>query len=161
MTEDSSSNKKIIEWLNIVLGRELTAINQYFLQYRLLEHLGLEKMAQKFRAESIEEMEHADVIMKRIIVLDELPKISGSNPIKVNKDLHKLLEQNLEMEKETVVTYRQAIKAIDKEGDIVTVDILTDILKSEEEHVEWVKQQLNLIKTIGIQNYAQSNALAN
>ena len=146
----------VSEWLNILLGHELTSINQYFFQYRLLEHKGVIKLAEIFKKESIEEMKHVDVIMKRIFFLDNIPKLTDLSAIGASQDIKKMLEKNLEMEVENVNKYQQAIFCAENQRDFGSADILHGILQEEEEHCDWLKKQLNIIKEIGIERYTQS-----
>lgn len=149
-------NQDIVDYLNKVLKNELTAINQYFLHAKILEDRGLTKLAEKEKHESIEEMEHADWLMERILFLEGLPNLQDLDRIMIGEDVEEMLDCDLQQEMIAVPLLREAIEFCDKNGDYVTRDLFNKILASEEEHIDWIETQLGLIKATGIQNYLQS-----
>ena len=149
-------NPEIIEYLNKVLRNELTAINQYFLHAKILEDRGLKKLAKKEKAESIEEMVHADWLMERILFLEGLPNLQDLGKILIGETVEEMLECDLEQEMIAVPLLREAIAFCEGESDYVTRELFEKILENEEEHVDWIETQLGLIKDTGIQNYLQS-----
>ncbi len=149
-------SQSIIDALNSVLTKELTAINQYFLHARMLQNWGLEKLGKLEYKASIDEMKHADELIKRILFLEGLPNLQKLDRLKVGQNLQEVLESDLEVENSAVPHLKNCIQLAEKECDYVTRDLFKDILKSEEEHVDWLETQLHLLKKIGEQNYMQS-----
>lgn len=148
--------KSIIDALNDVLAGELTAINQYFLHARMLQNWGLEKIGHLEYKASIDEMRHADDVIKRILFLEGLPNVQKINRIKIGQDIKEILESDLDAELQALPRLKEYISLCEKEKDFTTRDLFLDILKSEEHHVDWLETQLNLIKEVGVQNYKQS-----
>lgn len=151
-----SDVKQIITHLNKILKNELTAINQYFLHARILEHQGYNKLAQKAREESIDEMKHADIIMKRILFLGGLPNLQDLGRLQVGETPKEMLEADLTTEKKALKDLKEARHFSDHAGDACTTNLLEDIICSEEEHLDWLRKQLDIIAAIGIENYLQS-----
>ncbi len=148
-------NPKVIEQLNHGLKKELTAINQYFLHSRMLEDWGVTKLAKHEYKESIEEMMHADIFIKRILLLGGLPNLQELGKLFIGEDVKEIIECDLKLELDGIETYRKAIKICDEAGDYVSRDIFLQILKDEEEHADGLQTQLQLIDRIGLQNYIQ------
>lgn len=148
-------DKKVIEVLNLALKAELTAINQYFLHSRMLEDWGLTKMAAHEYKESIEEMQHADIIIKRILLLGGLPNLQDLEKLFIGQDVKEVLECDLKLEERGIANYRKGIKVCEEAGDYTSADILKKILADEEGHEDHLETQLKLIETMGIQNYIQ------
>ena len=148
-------NPDIIAWLNKALKAELTAINQYFLHSRMLEDWGLEHLARKAYQESIEEMQHADKLIKRILLLGGLPNLQDLGRLRIGENPVETLECDLTLEKEAMPMYRDAVEAAEKARDYVSRDLFQSILADEEEHTDWLETQLDLVKRIGEQNYLQ------
>jgi bacterioferritin len=148
--------KNIIDALNDVLAGELTAINQYFLHARMLQNWGLEKIGHLEYKASIDEMKHADEVIKRVLFLEGIPNVQKLNRIKIGQDIKEVLESDLAVEMEALPKLKDYISLCEKEKDYTTRDLFLDILKSEEHHVDWLETQLHLIKEVGIQNYKQS-----
>jgi bacterioferritin len=146
---------KVIEYLNAVLKNELTAINQYFLHYRMLEHWGVKKLAKFEYGESIDEMKHADKVSERILFLDGLPNFQMLGRLRIGETVEELLKADLELEMEALPVLREAIAHCERVKDFVSRDLFRDILESEEDHVDTLEQQFDLINLMGIQNYIQ------
>ncbi len=148
-------DKKVISWLNAVLKAELTAINQYFLHSRMLKDWGVSKLADKEYKESIEEMEHADKIIERILFLGGLPNLQDLGKLYIGETVQEILECDMKLEDEAVPLYRDAVEYCENVRDYGTRDLLQSILIDEEEHVDYLETQFDLIKQMGIQNYIQ------
>lgn len=146
----------IIDALNSVLTKELTAINQYFLHARMLQNWGLEKIGKLEYAASIDEMKHADMVIKRILFLEGLPNVQKINKIKVGQNVTEVIDADLEVENEAVPHLKKCIQQAESEHDYATRDLFLTILKSEEHHIDWLETQRDLIKAVGVQNYMQS-----
>jgi bacterioferritin len=149
-------NPAIIDHLNKVLRNELTAINQYFLHAKILEDKGFKKLAKKEKHESIEEMEHADWLMERILFLEGLPNLQDLGKILIGETVEEMLGCDLEQELIALPVLRDAIAFCEDQSDYVSRDLFDKILSSEEEHVDWIETQLSLIRDTGLQNYLQS-----
>ena len=147
---------KVIELLNAQLKNELTAINQYFLHYRMLKHWGLDKLAAKEYAESIGEMKHADRLMDRIFTLDGLPNLQDLGKLLVGEDTVEILNCDLTSERGAQATVKEGIAHCESVRDYVSRDLLQDILADTEEHIDFLETQLDLIAKVGLQNYLQS-----
>lgn len=146
---------KVIDFLNEVLKNELTAINQYFLHYRMLEHWGIAKLAKFEYGESIDEMKHADKLSERILFLDGLPNFQLLGRLKIGETVEEILKADLDLENEGIPLLRDAIAYCESVRDFVTRDLLAHILDSEEEHVDMLEKQFDMIERMGIQNYIQ------
>ena len=149
---------KVIELLNEALKNELTAINQYFLHYRMLEHWGVQKLAKFEYGESIDEMKHADKLAQRILFLDGIPNFQLLGRLKIGETVEEILKADLELEMEALPVLREGIAYCESIRDYVTRDLFNHILESEEEHVDMIETQFELIGRIGIQNYIQLNS---
>ena len=147
---------EIISLLNEVLKNELTAINQYFLHAKILEDMGYEQLAQKERAESIEEMEHADWLMDRILFLEGLPNLQDLGKLRIGETIPEIFDCDLALEHDAIPALRRAIAVMEEEQDFVTRDLLNKILTNEESHVDWLETQIGLIDGMGLENYLQS-----
>ena len=147
---------KVIEYLNAQLKNELTAINQYFLHYRLLKHWGFGKLAKKEYEESIGEMKHADRLMDRILMLDGLPNLQDLGKLLVGEDLVEVLKCDLQMEQSAQATLKEGIAYCESVRDYVSRELLEDILQDSEEHIDFLETQLGLVDQVGVQNYLQS-----
>ena len=147
---------QVISWLQAQLKNELTAINQYFLHYRMYKHWGFDKLAKKEYKESIGEMKHADWLMDRIFVLDGLPNLQDLGKLQVGEDVPEALACDLSSEKTAQQTIKDGIAHCESVRDYVSRDLLQHILDDTEEHIDYLETQLDLIDKVGIQNYLQS-----
>jgi bacterioferritin len=154
-------DKKVIEHLNTALKNELTAINQYFLHSRILGDWGVSKLAKYEHKESIEEMEHADWLIKRILFLEGLPNLQELNKLMIGEDVKEILECDLKLEHNAIPDLRDAVAHCETVRDYVSRDLFQKILDNEEEHVDYLETQLDLIKRIGIEHYTHMQSEAN
>ena len=146
---------KVIEFLNIALKNELTAINQYWLHYRMLDDWGMKRLAAFEREESIDEMKHADQLAERILFLDGLPNFQLLGRLRIGENVKEVLEADLALEHDAIPLLRDAIEHCEKVRDYVSRDLFAAILDSEEHHVDELETQLSLIESMGLQNYIQ------
>jgi len=146
---------KVIELLNEALKNELTAVNQYWLHYRLLDNIGVKKLAEFERHESIDEMKHADELAQRILFLDGLPNFQMLGRLRIGQTVEEMLRADLELEVEAVDQLKGAIVHCESVRDFTSRDLFAKILSNEEDHVDHLEQQFALIAAIGIQNYIQ------
>ncbi len=146
---------KVIEFLNEALKNELTAINQYWLHYRMLDNWGVTKLAEFERHESIDEMKHADKLAERIFFLDGLPNFQLLGRLKIGETVEEVLKADLELEYEALPMLKDAIEYCESVRDYVSRDLFAEILESEEDHVDSLEQQFDMIERMGIENYIQ------
>lgn len=149
-------DNKVIQHLNTVLGNELVAINQYFLHSRMWKDWGLTKLADKEYQESIEEMQHADELIERILFLEGLPNLQDLGKLLIGEHTQEMLECDLKIEQKAVLNLRDAISYCEEVKDFVSRDLFQKIMINEEEHIDWLETQLELIKKVGLENYQQS-----
>jgi len=147
---------QVIGHLQAQLKNELTAINQYFLHYRMYKHWGLDKLAKKEYAESIGEMKHADLLMDRIFMLDGLPNLQDMAKILVGEDVPEALACDLKAEVGAQATIKAGIAHCESVRDYVSRDLLQQILEDTEEHIDFLETQIELIAKVGLQNYLQT-----
>ena len=148
-------DEKVIEFLNAALKNELTAINQYWLHYRLLDHWGVARLADYEKHESIDEMKHADMLSERILFLDGLPNFQVLGRLRVGETVEEVLRSDLAIEGEAIPLLRDAIAHCETVRDYVSRDLFRRILDNEEEHVDFLERQFDMIERMGIQNYIQ------
>lgn len=151
-------DKKVIERLNEALFLELGAVNQYWLHYRLLDDWGYKLLAKKERAESIEEMQHADKIIERIIFLEGHPNLQSIGALRIGQNIKEVLEADLAGEYDAVKSYKKSREICAEVGDYVTKELFDELLKDEEGHIDFLETQLDLLDKIGVQNYGQLQA---
>jgi len=151
---------KVIERLNHALFLELGAVNQYWLHYRLLEDWGYAKLAKKEREESIEEMQHADRLVERIIFLEGHPNLQTLAPLRIGQTVREVLEADLAGEYDARTAYKESREICQAAGDYVSMKLFEELLKDEEGHIDFLETQLQLLDTIGEQQYGQLNAVS-
>lgn len=148
---------KVIEYLNRGLRSELTAINQYWLHYRILDNWGYKELAKQWRAESIEEMQHADRFVDRILFLDGFPNMQSLDPLRIGETIEEILKSDLAAEVEARALYLEAAKYCESVNDRVTKILFESLAGDEEGHIDFLETQLELIKQVGFQLYAQKH----
>ncbi|MGE3987523.1 bacterioferritin [Pseudorhodoplanes sp.] len=148
---------KVIEYLNKGLRSELTAINQYWLHYRILDNWGFRDLAKKWRAESIEEMHHADKFAERILFLDGFPNMQVLDPLRIGQTVKEVLDCDLAAEHEARSLYQEAATYCHSVKDYVSRDLFEELMKDEEHHIDFLETQLDLIKKVGLELYSQKH----
>lgn len=151
-------SQKVIERLNQALFLELGAVNQYWLHYRLLEDWGLTKLAKKEREESIEEMQHADKLVARIIFLGGHPNLQTVSSLRIGQDVKEVMECDLAGEYEALTSYIESRDICESEKDYVSKNLFEELIADEESHVDFLETQLELLERIGVQNYQHLQA---
>jgi bacterioferritin len=146
---------RVIEYLNRGLRSELTAINQYWLHYRMLDNWGLKDLAKKWREESIEEMHHADKFIERIIFLDGFPNLQVLDPLRIGQSVKEILECDLAAEHDARNLYQEAATYCHSVKDYVSRDLFEELMKDEEGHIDFLETQLDLVAKLGIELYSQ------
>ncbi|MAB10990.1 bacterioferritin [Hyphomonas sp.] len=154
-------DKKVIEYLNKALKNELTAINQYFLHARMLQDWGVSKLGEKEYKESIEEMEHADWLIQRVLFLGGLPNLQDLGKLHIGESVQEILECDLKLENMAIPLLREAMAYCESVQDYVSRDLFGKILHNEEEHVDYIETQFDLIERIGIERYTMLQSEAN
>jgi len=149
---------RVIERLNEALFLELGAVNQYWLHYRLLEDWGYTKLAEKERAESIEEMHHADKLIARIIFLEGHPNLQTVAPLRIGQNVKEVLEADLAGEYDARTAYKRSREICQEAGDYVSMNLFEELLSDEEGHIDFLESQLSLLDDIGLERYGQLNA---
>ena len=148
---------KVLEYMNRGLRSELTAISQYWLHYRLLDNWGFKDLGKQWRAESIEEMGHADKFVDRILFLDGFPNMQSLDPLKIGQSIEEIMDADLASEMEARALYLEAAQYCDTVNDRVSKMLFEELAKDEEHHIDFLETQINLIKTLGVQLYAQKH----
>jgi bacterioferritin len=151
-------DEKVLEYLNEALRNELTAVNQYWLHYRLLDHWGIHRLADFERHESIDEMKHADRLAERILFLEGLPNFQLMGRLRIGESVEEVLRSDLELELEAVEQLKGAIQHCEAVRDYVSRDLFAEILANEEEHVDSLERQFDMIAAMGVPNYIQLNS---
>ena len=148
---------KVIEYFNRSLRHELTAVNQYWLHYRVLDNWGYKELAKKWRAESIEEMQHADRLVARILFLEGFPNMQALDPLRIGQTVEEILRADLAAEIDARALYLEAANYCASINDRVSKNIFEEIAGDEEEHIDFLETQLELISQVGIQLYSQKH----
>ena len=148
---------RVIEFLNKALRHELTAVNQYWLHYRLLDNWGYKDLAKQWRKESIEEMEHADMLIDRIIFLDGFPNMQVLDPLRIGQNVKEIIDCDLAAEISARTLYQEAATYCHGVKDYVSRDLFEDLMKDEEHHIDFLETQLDLINRIGLELYTQKH----
>ena len=151
---------QVIQHLNETLKNELTAVNQYWLHYRMLDNWGVAKLAEFERHESIDEMKHADRLAERILFLEGLPNFQMLGRLRVGENVEEILKADLELEREAVEQLKVAIAHCESVRDYVSRDLFAEIRENEEEHVDMLEKQFDMIEQMGLQNYVQLQSKA-
>lgn len=150
-------NTKVIDILNKLLAGELTSMDQYFTHSRMYEDWGLTKLYERIDHEMDDEKQHADNLIKRILLLEGVPTVGNRSPLKIGKNVSEMLANDLELERSVIVALRDAIRVCEQEQDYQSREILEAMLAdTEEDHAHWLEKQLGLIEKVGLQNYLQS-----
>lgn len=148
-------DKKVIQFLNKVLGNELTAINQYFLHSRMYKDWGITRLAAKEYEESIDEMKHADMLIERILFLEGLPNLQDLNKLLIGENVEEMISCDLRLEMVAHKDLKDAVIYCEQVHDYTSRELFRHILDSEEEHIDWLETQQEMISQMGIQNYIQ------
>jgi bacterioferritin len=151
--DEMKGNEEVLVLLNQLLTNELTAINQYFIHAKMCENWGYERLGGMLRAESIDEMRHADLVISRILFLDGIPNLQRYHKLHVGETVKEQLESDLQLEYAAITFLNQGIKVSREAGDHASEELMTRILVSEEVHTDWIETQLELIRQVGEQNY--------
>ncbi len=149
------ADEKVLDFLNEALKNELTAINQYWLHYRMLDNWGVTQLAEFERTESIDEMKHADQLAERILFLEGLPNFQMLGRLRVGESVEEILKADLDLEHDAIPLLRDAIEHCEKVRDYVSRDLFAAILESEEHHLDELEKQFDLIERMGLENYVQ------
>ena len=146
---------KVVDYLNRALRHELTAVNQYWLHYRLMDDWGLKNLAKTWRKESIEEIEHADKLIDRIIFLDGFPNMQVLDPLHIGQNVKEVLECDLQAEYSARSLYQEAATYCREAKDYVSKDLFEKLMADEEHHIDFLETQIDLVKKIGVELYMQ------
>lgn len=148
---------RVVEYLNKGLRHELTAINQYWLHYRILDNWGFRELAKQWRKESIEEMEHADKFTARILFLDGFPNMQVLDPLRIGQNVKEVMECDLAAEIDARNLYQEAATYCHSVKDYVSRDLFEKLMKDEEDHIDFLETQLGLIEKVGLELYSQKH----
>jgi bacterioferritin len=147
------ADPRVVDLLNEVLTNELTAVNQYFLHARMCENWGYERLWKKVRAESIDEMKHADEVIERLLYLEAVPNMQKLGKVSIGQTVEEQLRLDLALEQRAIPVLNRGVELCRQAGDNGTAELLEDILEDEEEHANWLEAQLTLVQQVGLQNY--------
>ena len=150
-------DQKVVEYLNKALRHELAAVNQYWLHYRIFDNWGYRDFAKVWRAESIEEMQHADKLIARILFLDGQPNMQSLDPLRIGKGVKEIMECDLAAEMDARTLYLEAAQYCLSVNDRVSQNLFEELLSDEEKHIDFLETQLTLIEQLGVQLYAQKH----
>jgi bacterioferritin len=150
-------DQQVLDYLNKALKHELTAVNQYWLHYRILDNWGYKDLAKKWRVEAIEEMQHADTLTARILFLEGHPNMQSINPLRIGQSVQEILDADLAAEVDARALYLEAAKYCDSINERVSMALFEKLTADEEEHIDFLETQIELIKQIGVQLYAQKH----
>ncbi|MEZ5735227.1 MAG: bacterioferritin [Novosphingobium sp.] len=153
-------DKQVIDFLNKALLNELTAINQYWLHYRILDNWGIHKLAEYEKHESLDEMRHADTLAERVLFLEGLPNFQALGKLKIGESVEEILKCDLDLEHEAVPLLKEAIAHCEHVRDYISREIFERILESEEEHIDFLETQFEMISRMGLENYIQLQSKA-
>ena len=148
---------QVLDYLNKALKHELTAVNQYWLHYRILDNWGYKELAKKWRVEAIEEMEHADKLTARILFLDGHPNMQTINPLRIGQSVQEILDADLAAEIDARTLYLEAAKYCDSINERVSMALFEKLTADEEEHIDFLETQIELIRQVGVQLYSQKH----
>ena len=148
---------RIADELDAALKQELTSTNQYFLHAKMFENMGLKKLYEHERNESIDEMKHADKLIERILFLEGLPNLQDLDKLMIGENAPEMLRCDLDAERRAHPMYREAIAYCESVQDFISRELLEEILDAEADHIDWLETQLGLIEQIGVENYLQSH----
>lgn len=151
-------NEKVIEYLNSALKHELTAVSQFWLHYRLLDDWGVQKLGEKWRKESIEEMVHADKLIERIIFLEGHPNLQHLDPLRIGESIREVLEADLKAEYSARALYKEAREVCQQEGDYVSMNLFEELMADEEGHIDFIETQMDLYDRVGEAQFSAINA---
>jgi bacterioferritin len=146
---------KVIEYLNRGLRSELTAINQYWLHYRMLDNWGFRDLAKKWRQESIEEMHHADKFIERLLFLEGFPNLQVLDPLRIGQNVKEVLESDLQAEHDARTLYQEAATHCQAVKDYPSRDLFEELMTDEEGHIDFLETQLDLVSRVGLERYSQ------
>ena len=150
-------DEKVIDYLNRALKHELTAVNQYWLHYRILDNWGYKDFAKTWRKESIEEMQHADRFIDRIIFLEGFPNLQTLDPLRIGETIEEIMAADLKAEISARALYQEAAEYCLKAKDYPSRDLFIALMSDEEGHIDFLETQIDLIKRIGVERYAQAH----
>ena len=146
---------KVIEYLNRGLRSELTAINQYWLHYRMLDNWGYKDLAKKWKAEAVEEMHHADRFVDRILFLEGFPNLQVLDPLRIGQNIKEILDSDLAAEHDARKLYQEAATHCQSVKDYPSRELFEELMKDEEGHIDFLETQLDVVKKIGLELYSQ------